>query len=220
MDIGVATIDIKLADEITSYSGQKNFDLSEVTEKRQLTDLDGLILPMDQKEQLSTVIDWLLESQDIPNLFIWVFSTEQIETEEDILRKLGVNEVIEGGRYLSRLFLSVQNTMTKVSSLIREEHSTDQSSLLDTKNQGIFVEDHRSIGLTRIEYTILSALVENVENVLTYEELMEIGWPNNPTQGKYRLANLIFHLRKKIEKNAHYTIRNYRSKGYLLTKVN
>lgn len=220
MDIGVATIDTKLADEITSYPVQKNFDLSEVMEKRQLAELDGLILPMDKKEQLSTVIDWLLASQDIPNLFIWVFSIEKIETEEDILRKLGVNEVIEGGRYLSRLFLSVQNTMNKVSSLISEEQPTDQSNLLDTKNQGIYVADNRSIGLTRIEYTILSALVENVENVLTYEELMAIGWPNNTTKGNYRLANLIFHLRKKVEKNDHYTIRNYRSKGYLLTKVN
>lgn len=216
LSIGVVTIDLELTNRITAYPIEQIYSLSKISEKENLSDLDGLIIPIDKKNQLSKVIDWILASQKVPNQFIWVFSNEEVETEEDILRKLGVNEVIEGKEHLPRLFLSIENIVNKVAFGSNKE-MVGNREFLDTRNQGICIDGGGFVGLTRIEYSILAALEKELNNVISYEELMSIGWPKDPTGSKLRLANMIFHLRKKVEVNQNFTITNVRSKGYMLS---
>ena len=57
------------------------------------------------------------------------------------------------------------------------------------------------------------------EILLTNEELYKNVWKDTANERKYRVANVIFHLRKKIEQdvNKPQYIKTIRSKGYMLT---
>lgn len=54
---------------------------------------------------------------------------------------------------------------------------------------------------------------------MTYEQLFQEIWCDVDESKQYRLNNLIFHLRKKIEKNTKNPvfIKTIRSRGYMLT---
>ena len=54
---------------------------------------------------------------------------------------------------------------------------------------------------------------------IKYEELYKNVWKDTANERKYRVANVIFHLRKKIEQdvNKPQYIKTIRSKGYMLT---
>ncbi|MDN3193933.1 winged helix-turn-helix domain-containing protein, partial [Enterococcus faecalis] len=62
-------------------------------------------------------------------------------------------------------------------------------------------------------------LFKHAGQTITYEELYKNVWKDTANERKYRVANVIFHLRKKIEQdvNKPQYIKTIRSKGYMLT---
>ena len=74
------------------------------------------------------------------------------------------------------------------------------------------------ISLTRLEYQLMNLLYENPSKGITYEEIYEEVWQTPYKDNKYRVANLVFHLREKLEKagGKPSIIRTVRSRGYML----
>lgn len=82
---------------------------------------------------------------------------------------------------------------------------------------------YQEVSLTKLEFQTISFLQENIGKAMSYEEIYQAVWQEKHTGSplenrQYRISNLIFHLRKKMEiNNVHPNyIKTVRSKGYML----
>jgi len=214
MKLGIVNIDSDFSNAIIRHPSENNYPMALISEKKELNEIDGLIIPMSGKTQLTAVIDWLIASQAHRQLFIWVFSKETLENEEIILRQLGANEIITKENNLLSLFLSIKNIDNWLNQKEIEPNG-HLEGLLNSQNQTVIVNDGVK-NLTRKEYLLLKTLYENEGNVVPYTELMTLAWPNNPEEHMYRLMNTMFHLRKKVNESVDFNISNVRSRGYVL----
>lgn len=217
MKLGIVNIDSDFSNTIIRHSSENNYSMATVSEKKEIKaieELDGLIIPMTGKTQLTAAIDWLIACQAHREIFIWIFSKETLENEEIILRQLGANEIITKEGNLFSLFLSIKNMEAWLDQK-RVDAGTQFEGLLNSQNQTVAVNGCIK-NLTRKEYLLLKILYENEGNVVPYTELMSIAWPNNPEEHIYRLMNTMFHLRKKVDDSDDFTISNVRSRGYVL----
>lgn len=216
MKLGVATIDSELSNTILHYSIENKNSITLVTEKKGIDKIDGLIIPIIDKAQLTIGIEWLLASQKNQKAFVWVFSRETLGEEEKILKQLGANEVVTREENIPSLFLSIKNIFARLeyTDTNQERYSKE---FLNEQNQTVNVNGDDT-ALTRKEFIILERLFENEGSAVPYEVLMEHVWPDNPDQNMYRLANVVFHLRKKVRESQDFIISNISSKGYVLKK--
>lgn len=188
--------------------------LTSIETKKQLTQLNGLIVSMEMKEDLSQVIEWLIACQKVPTVFIWVFSKVLLDYEENILLELGANDVIMTEERQPVLTKVVKNTFKRLEDSVLCEPDSPPK-LLNEKNQSILV-DGKEQGLTRKEFQLMCLLCENQNTTVTYEQLMHQLWPEAEKVDIIRLANIIFHIRNKLKENDVFTIKTVRSKGYML----
>jgi DNA-binding response OmpR family regulator len=89
----------------------------------------------------------------------------------------------------------------------------------------VAVDDHlctlyvneKEIRLSRKECQVMDVLCKKVGEICTYEEIQQVVWGVARTNERYRIANIIFHIRKKMHQkkilSAHY-IETIRSVGY------
>ncbi|HDH7119302.1 TPA: response regulator transcription factor [Enterococcus faecalis] len=91
---------------------------------------------------------------------------------------------------------------------------------LVSENLSVIIDGKKEVSLTKIEFQIMSVLYDNPCKAVCYAELMRKVWSDESdvTEGNYKIANAIFHLRNKIEKNPKVPkyIKTVRSKGYML----
>ena len=59
-------------------------------------------------------------------------------------------------------------------------------------------------------------LYANKNQCVTYQQLLSSLWSESSMDKKYLVANLVFHLREKLEKKEGITIKTVRSRGYML----
>nr|WP_236674834.1 winged helix-turn-helix domain-containing protein [Enterococcus sp. BWR-S5] len=85
-------------------------------------------------------------------------------------------------------------------------------------NRSVVIGGDREIGLTKLEYQLLELLFARDGKAVTYEEIHEDVWGKKQTFSRARIANLMFHLRQKMEVDPLYPkyVRTVRSKGYML----
>ncbi|WP_429948758.1 hypothetical protein IGJ55_002754 [Enterococcus sp. AZ170] len=188
--------------------------LTNIKTKKQLAQLNGLIVSMDMKEDLSQVIEWIIACQKVPTVFIWVFSKVLLDYEENILLELGVNDVIMTEKRQPVLTKVVKNTFKRLEEPFLLEPESPPK-LLNEKNQSIQVNGKEQ-GLTRKEFQLMRLLCENQNTTVTYEQLMYQLWPETEKVDILRLANIVFHIRNKSKESDVFTIKTVRSKGYML----
>lgn len=186
-----------------------------IEKKEQLNQVDGVVLPLTKKEEFPPLVEWLLACQKRPSVFVWVFSTINLDVEQEILMSLGANDVVTNEAQLPRLSLLVKNTFFRLSHTNATRKEPDEQLLLNPKNQSVWINQAEQI-LTRKEYQLLDLLYEHRGNCVLYETLIATLWPNSPNYELYNLTNTIFHLREKIKTSEELAIRTIRSKGYML----
>lgn len=215
LTLGILGIDTEIHQSLEKQFKSELYGLIKVEKKEQLEQIDGLILSMDKKEQMSLVIDWLLTCQKSPTIFVWVFSTIPLEYEEDILLGLGANDVVMTKSREPNLVQVVKNTFRRLeySSKIRQQKDT--YPIINVKNQSILVNGVEQ-SLTRKEYLSFSLLYKFKNSTVSYRELLNQLYPNDTKKELYCITNIIFHLRKKIKEDDNYVIKTVRSKGYIL----
>ncbi|MGM0218951.1 winged helix-turn-helix domain-containing protein [Enterococcus sp. AZ126] len=220
LTLGILGIDSAMYQTLEKKFKSEVYKLIKVEKKEQLEQIDGLILSMDEKKQMSVIIDWLLTCQKTPSVFVWIFSTIPLDYEEDVLLGLGANDVVMTKSRESNLVQVVKNTFSRLEYSNKTRKRSIDHQIINDKNQSILVNGMEQ-PLTRKEFQIFSLLYEHKNVSLSYENLLNRLWPNADENELYRLANIIFHLRKKIKDSDEYAIKTVRSKGYMLqTKEN
>jgi DNA-binding response OmpR family regulator len=125
--------------------------------------------------------------------------------------------------YLCKPFNPAELT-ARIEAVLRRT-GAGSSSIRDTYDDGVLAIDigraevkvhGKEVRLTPLEFRLLQALTENVGNVLSSDQLLELAWGDNVTAGHDRVKLYIGYLRKKIELDPTQPrlIENVRGYGY------
>lgn len=204
---------------------KKECQISEMNEAliySQTNDIDGILIFNEDPAKFSEVCDLILKIKRQMNCLIWTISKEKNTISNIVYLQLGVNGNFSEQESIDEYRLIILNALKNSSQLkLNNSYSkkkSEKSSLLvlDKSNREIIIDGNNHVGLTKLEYKLIKLLMENPNRTLTYKELYESIWDKPFKQSTYRVSNLIFHLRSKIETDKMHTkyIKTIRSKGY------
>lgn len=199
--------------DVSNYS---DFDFS-----NEIKNYDAMIL-----NGVGTEIDQLFEkilkiNQDHP-ILTFVIKDIPSNTMRIAFLKFGIDIIYPESFKIDELYIQMENIFKKCNPpkkyTIKErtndlELNPDNRSIIFNKNECM---------LTMLEYNLMNLLSENENKALTYEDIYSHLWNVNSGVHKYRISNLIFHLRKKIKTisgDNHY-LKTVNSTGYMLVNKN
>ncbi|WP_086315447.1 hypothetical protein A5821_002932 [Enterococcus sp. 7F3_DIV0205] len=202
---------------------EQQYSLIEITEKEQIGALDGLVLQLEKSSDYVKAFQWLIDLKEEHSLFIWILSEgkdSELTKLYPHLSKNSVIEIIESDQGVEELGIKIKNALNYKNHLLNriEPKKISDHHYLDPAKLSLVVHD-KIIALTRKEFKIIELLYENLENVVTYEQINEAIYGNSTGESleKYRVANFIFHIRNKLKEQSYFEIEIIRTKGYLLT---
>ncbi|MEI5991620.1 hypothetical protein A5881_003157 [Enterococcus termitis] len=187
-------------------------------EKVKLTSLHGIVLPKNEHVQIEKLFQWLIKVRESTLKPIWILASEPLGEEKLIYLKLGVTGFLVETDSFEEIAWTIKNGLL---SMGKEETEADKNHnfCLDPSSFTAVIAGKKMM-LTKLEYMLLDYLYTSINTVRTYEEIANYLWKKKESAPKYRVANLIFHIRQKIEiidKKYANMIKTVRSKGYILT---
>lgn len=192
-------------------------------------ELDAVVIQDDDNQYVGNICEMIIHLRRSSNTLVWVISEHITKENRCVYPRLGADGIAGNECEPDELVQLISNALDRHSSFpetfkkqvgltSRENQQRKPAKLeLVPSNFSIKIEDEE-IDLTRLEYLAMEYLYKNSGRAISYEEIYQNVWKNDVGKRKYRVANLIFHLRKKIEKNETTPkyIKTVRSKGYML----
>lgn len=196
---------------------------SEVNKK--IEQVDAVIINDDTQENVAQICSLIMKLKAGQNPLVWVMTKEPDPVNRLIFLQLGadgnLNSLVDPNEFkliinnaLDRHIKSKKSIQTET----KPKKIYKRSFELVDQNFSVMIDNDREIPLTKLEYQLLKILHSKPNMAFTYEELFERLWQKPDKNYKFRISNLIFHLRKKVEENPEqpYFIITVRSKGYFL----
>lgn len=185
-------------------------------EKNELTDMQGIILRKNNNIQIEKLFQWLIKIREHSLKPIWILTSEPLGNEKLIYLKLGVTGFLLESDPFEEIAWTIKNSLTTLKT--EKTIENQQSFQLDSSSFTVLI-DGKKISLTKLEFMLLDYLYISENKVRTYEEIAGYLWGDKEKAPKYRVANLIFHIRKKLDItgiNYANIVKTIRSKGYML----
>lgn len=195
------------------------FDITvEDLEQVELASLQGIVLPKNEHVQIEKLFQWLIKVRESTLKPIWILTSKPLGDEKIIYLKLGVTGFLLETDSFEEIAWTIKNGLL---SMCKDETEVDKDHIfcLDPSSFTASIAG-KKLMLTKLEYMLLDYLYTSVNTVRTYEEIANYLWKKKESAPKYRVANLIFHIRQKIEgidKKYANMIKTVRSKGYILS---
>ncbi|WP_375180229.1 winged helix-turn-helix domain-containing protein [Enterococcus rotai] len=197
----------------------------------ELANVDAFIIEESTMSELSTICKNILELRTRLNKLIWVLLIEndnEAKTKKKIYLQLGADGV---SVYEDEFVLQFSNILKRIENKEEPKVLQTRSTVgpvleLLPENLSVLIEGKVEISLTKLEFKVLELLHNKHDKALTYEEIYQHIWENETAEKKeYRVSNIIFHLRGKIEEDPTTPkfIKTVRTIGYKLalnTQVN
>jgi len=201
----------------------RHMDLGELS--KEISSIHAVFILEPAVETIGQTCEWIIKVRDIANCFIWVLSEEATKINRIIHLQLGADGTFNNQTDLDEFSLYVTKTLERraghsVNRFV--DHSKEDKKSFDIRlvpaNFAVKIEGKDEISLTKLEYRTLELLIDRKGEAVTYEELYENAWGQEEGDKKYRVANLVFHLRKKLDDDSFKSkyIRTVRSRGYML----
>ncbi|MCA5011426.1 MULTISPECIES: winged helix-turn-helix domain-containing protein [unclassified Enterococcus] len=208
---------------IDIFSKEKEFEKIDLSNN--FTDV--FIIEESEMDDLFNTCELIMKIRRNSNAFIWVFSNIDLEKQKYLYFDLGADGVVGAKdeqiiavqqirNILNRSRKNRKNRKNRTEQVLE----SDRSVVLLPENQSIIINSGDEIPLTRLEYQVVSALNQNCGTALTHREIYQIVWDNSYEEEKtvkYRVSNIIFHIRKKLKNDSQY-IKTVRSRGYMVTE--
>ncbi|MDA9471585.1 winged helix-turn-helix domain-containing protein [Enterococcus sp. 5H] len=203
--------------------GYEIMTLQEADLGSDLANVDAIIIEESTVTELSSICKNILELRMVLNKLIWVIliDEEEAKTKKKIYLQLGADGV---SVYEEEFVLQFSNILKRIES--NEVDKSGESKLttaplleLLPDNLSVLRKGKDEISLTKLEFKALELLLNEHDKALTYEEIYQNIWENERVEKKeYRVSNIIFHLRGKIEEDptTPQFIKTVRTKGYKL----
>ncbi|MBP1044812.1 helix-turn-helix domain-containing protein [Enterococcus sp. BWM-S5] len=208
---------------------QYNVDFTETEELlADIEDVDAVIIHFDEEneEVIWKICNLIFQIKESSKAFIWTFSNKMMEINRLVYLKLGIHGHIPAVCSPAEFELIIHNTVNhfeekqieEMIEVIENETRENQLTIYE-HNRSLQFENGIEINLTKLEYRLLTILCSKKGKVFGYEELRNFVWQEEEVDSyRARLANLIFYLRKKVERRTGYSefIRTIWARGYML----
>lgn len=174
--------------------------------------LQGIILQKNRHVQIEKLFQWLIKFRETRVKPIWILTDEPLGEEKLVYLKLGVTGFLLESDSFDEIAWTIKNGLGCMA--VEKE----QRFCLDPSSYTVRIANKKVI-LTKLEYSLFDYLYSSDNKVRTYEEIANYLWDADELAPKYRVANLVFHIRQKMKRvDSHYadTIKTIRSKGYRL----
>ncbi|MBP1044293.1 winged helix-turn-helix domain-containing protein [Vagococcus sp. BWB3-3] len=216
---------VYLSEKDTSkwFSPNYLFDFVEVEYdniSNKVESIDGLLLSFEELSKNEFTRDYIQEIRSYTKIPIWTISKKSEISDRLFFLKQGIVANLTYSSNQDEIDLVLFNTMKQVlkqgySSVSKK--TTTQIFLDESRRLFIFQNKH-VVKLTNLEFKFLSLLHENINSVLTYEQLSNELWNDSTKKTKIRISNVAFQLRQKfIQQNLpSELLQTIRSVGYML----
>lgn len=208
------------------YLTEKGWNLSTINIEEQLEQQSNLNAILVFGDRMPDTCSWLMTLKKQINVPIFLISESGDSHSTIVYLKLGAEVCFPIEIEPEELYYTVENILKRYSNHKNDLSSDGAESLegeklkLLARNLSVMIDGKIEISLTKKEYQALEILCATPDQTITYEEFKEQIWASeiNRENKNYRVANLIFHLRNKIEANgiSSRLIKTVRSKGYKL----
>lgn len=190
---------------------------------QQLQSVHGVVIYSSVEKNLNSILELILSINKESTLPVWIRSeTETVIVGKKVNLQLGVLGNLGQDISDEEMFVIIENTFNMIYGQRggRMVDSPTYSEIqLNNLNYSIKAHDKAEIRLTRLEYRLVSLLFSKVNQAFTYEEIYQHVWGDDKKSSykKYRIANLIFHVRNKLVRHGFNPklLRTVRSVGYL-----
>ncbi|WP_430607161.1 two-component system, OmpR family, response regulator VicR [Enterococcus sp. AZ170] len=198
--------------------------------ERQTCELDALIIEEEESDnQMSLICESIIKIREQTSALVWVLSQNTDKSTRIVYLKLGADAIIDTSIDSEELVLLIKGHLKRYSEKkqrglkVYEETPLQESDVpkkieLVHSNFSVLLNGSQEVNLTKLEFRTIELLSNHVGQALTYEEIYKNVWDGGDEDKQYRVANIIYHLRRKIENEDHANgyIKTIRSKGYML----
>ncbi|MBP2097306.1 winged helix-turn-helix domain-containing protein [Enterococcus rivorum] len=203
-------------------------ELNAETLAKDLSEVSAVVIHHCLKENSTVIYDWLMDLTMTAHKPIWIItSLEEEYFQRLLLLKFGVVGIIDEKYPIKESLLMLENMLKHIEKVPQPTHNNEKQFIvaensdiqLNAHNLSMKVNGLEEVEFTRIEYMIISELTKNQGMMLSYEEMVFHIWKEKYSEERrYRLANHVFHIRRKLKKRGANPniIKTIRSKGYLL----
>lgn len=226
-NIGLLHLNNKANSSTDSEVLKRSYNVIEITENiESIEELQAVIIEEEVVADISTICEMILKIKQRSNCYIWVFTATENSVGKLVYLQLGADEVFGADREVKEVGLVIENALCRIASQKIESHSVeiplDKKEIfeLNPSNISVFIDGEKEVVLTKLEYQIFEVLLKTPNTAVTYETIFQKIWKDDSIENKqYRVANVVYHLRRKIEKNIKKPkfIKTVRSKGYMLS---
>ncbi|MGM0218064.1 winged helix-turn-helix domain-containing protein [Enterococcus sp. AZ126] len=162
----------------------------------------------------------IVESNSCP---VWIYKEKSNGNDRLLLYNIGAISVFNETMHQGEIVKAIHNGLV----LIQETLEKNKKETIKKKNENKFklinenlcvvLDNKTTIYLTQKEFKTLSLLYSCSPKAVSYKELFEQVWELPYDKQNYRIANIIFHLRLKLEKDVSspQIVKTVRSNGYL-----
>ncbi|WP_321386777.1 winged helix-turn-helix domain-containing protein [uncultured Enterococcus sp.] len=192
-----------------------------------INDLDGVFLKEDSAQNIGKICGMIVKIKEKSNPLIWVFSDEPSSIQKMVYLELGADGAFTVEDKPEVINLTIKNSLKRYQRINKNTKMNKSSQavpgielMFDTLSVR-FDGYATKIALTRLEFKLMQLLYDNYQKGVSYQRIHEYMWETSYNNNKYRVANLIFHLRTKFEKAGvdPMLIRTVRSQGYMLSSA-
>lgn len=203
--------------------GDWTIRLIESDKEFNLEKIDLLLCIEETSSQIGELCEELILLKDKSNFLSWVWTQEDNRMNRLVYLNLGADFVAYSDMNQAEWLLIMTNAIKRNQKYRSDKKinlkKESQKLVLIERNNSVLLGGEKEVLLTRIEFRVLKTLYDYPKVTVSYEELYDSVWKDNSADYKsYRLSNIIFHLRKKMESvpNTPEFIKTVRSKGYML----
>ncbi|WP_321386760.1 winged helix-turn-helix domain-containing protein [uncultured Enterococcus sp.] len=183
---------------------------------------DGILLRESKHQPIEKICYMIIELKKKWNPLIWVLTEQTSSIQKIIYLELGADGTFNYRNAFEEIQLVVKHSLARYCKMKEQKkvkETVNDALQLDGRNLSLKADSgYSDVILTRLEYHLLKIFLENQSVTLTYKQLNEIIWGYPDEHDRYRIANLVFHLRSKLKQAGKNPaiIRTVRAQGYTL----
>ncbi|MBO0446727.1 response regulator transcription factor [Enterococcus ureilyticus] len=192
-----------------------------------LQQLDTLIIEDYNLNNLNWVCELIMSIRKQTTLPLWIIASSEKanRTKRIVYLQLGADGIIDHGQDMDESLLMMRNLLKRFKQRENKQAIVEPSLIngvadfkLVPQNLSVCVENGKEVNLTKLEFLTIEYLHKHARKTKTYEEIYQNVWNDTYQNRKYRVSNLVFHLRQKLELDIDKPkyIKTIRSKGYML----
>lgn len=225
-NIGMLSLGTNAENRIDIEEIKQRHKIIEVTEELELVEtLQAIIILEGNISNLSMICELISKIKKRSTCYIWIMTATEKSVGKLVYLQLGADEVFDLSREPKEISFIMENSLLRINqphakaNLVTENYHEEELLKLIPTNVSVMMEGNKEIVLTKLEFQLLELLCRNQGLAVSYETIYQKLWKTDTAENKqYRIANVVYHLRRKIEKNVKKPIfiKTVRSRGYML----